>query len=79
MAKEFLAFGVCDSIWELPKTGGTLSGLPMMRIILFRGLYFGPSFPFREATSSVHGLVIFGIKRSNMAVAATASSEALQK
>ena len=31
-------------IWEFPKSGGTLSGVLVIRILLFRVLYYGPLF-----------------------------------
>ena len=35
----FLGGGV---IWEFPKTRGTILGVPIIRIIVFWGLYWGP-------------------------------------
>ena len=32
------------SIWEFPKMRGTLFGVPIVRILLFRVLYWGPLF-----------------------------------
>ena len=33
--------GSC-TIWEFPKIRGTLLGVPILRIIVYRGLYWGP-------------------------------------
>ena len=33
-------WGFC--IWEFPKIGGTLLGVPIIRTIVFWGLYWGP-------------------------------------
>ena len=30
------------SIWRIPKTRGTLLGVPILRIIVYWGLYWGP-------------------------------------
>ena len=33
---------ISKSVWEFPKIRGTILGVPILRIILFWGLYWGP-------------------------------------
>ena len=47
MALEVNSLG---QIWVFPKIRGTILGVPIIRIIVFWGLYWGPS--FREITIS---------------------------
>ena len=46
----------CLRIWRFPKIRGTFSGVPIMRIILFWGLCWGPP-PFWELIISGDGAV----------------------
>ena len=33
---------ICDFIWEFPEIRGTILGVPIIRTIIFCGLYWGP-------------------------------------
>ena len=48
----------CNYIWGFPKIRGTILGVPIIRIIVFWGLYWGPpilvSYHMESPRSHVH-------------------------